>query len=145
MTRRTTVGSLVVTGALLAGLVTTQGRGQERRPELAPWAATMLGAVNGLAAALSAADKVELQARCSPELWARLAPSFAEPRARGSLGHFERTDNGWLAKPGVAVCFVLCRQPDGVEDVLMVTMRQQGDTWKACGGLGSVTPANPLR
>jgi len=134
------VGSLI---ALTLGLAWSQ---------VAPPAKadTSLQAMQQVAAAyaqaLSNADAQALQAVCTPQLWARLQPAFAQGApAAGSLGVYEPGQAaGALAKPGYYVVYLLCRHPDGVEDVVLCTLKEVGGDWKVCGGPTGATPAQPF-
>lgn len=40
---------------------------------------------------------------------------------------------------------MVCRHPDGVEDIVLLTFKQVNGGWKACGGPTGATRGNPLQ
>lgn len=94
-------------------------------------------------AALTAADAAGVRGTVTDELWSRLAPSFAQGPAAGSFGSYQVLGAG-LASPNLGKAYLSCRQPDGVEDVVIVTLRHTVQGWKVCGGPVGCTKGNPL-
>ncbi|HBP21898.1 MAG TPA: hypothetical protein DEA08_29455 [Planctomycetes bacterium] len=95
---------------------------------------------------LTAADSTKTQAVCTTQLWARCAPAFNGSPAAGSLGTFRVAQVGYEVNvQGYATALLLCRHPDGVEDVVRITVKKEGNAWKVCGGPSAATTSTPLR
>lgn len=130
------LASLVLVAAALSGGPT---RAQDSLLDQLP-----RQAVCAFADGLNRADGQAVQAVVTPQLWARLQPSF-QGATPGTLGTYKFLD-GTLLAPGAshAMVTVLCTHADGVEDIVTVTVRKDGAAWKVCGGPGGAT-TTPLR
>ena len=76
---------------------------------------------------LSAVNAGQVQAVCTPELWARYAPRFQGSPTAGSLGTFQLLNStSHLNRNDYASLLLLCRHPDGVEDAVRITLKRVG-------------------
>ncbi len=81
------------------------------------------------------------RAECSDALWARIAPDVSGD----GLGTFTVLPQSvGMLREGLAAGRMVWTHPDGVQDLLDVTLSANGDTWKVSGGLGGATSARPL-
>lgn len=101
---------------------------------MAPWAPPMLDAAGRFAAAWSSSSGASVQAMCTPPLWNRLAARFAGAPAPGALGRMEVVRSCDLVKPDVGRVHLLCVHPDGVQDVVTITLVNVAGQWRIAGG-----------
>ena len=102
-------------------------------------------AAQAFASGLCAADGAAVQAVVTPELWARLQPSFGNAQP-GSFGHMQIIHaHQMINMSGYTVVSMLWRHPDGVEDVVLLTLKDVGGSWRVCGGPTNRTAATPLQ
>ena len=128
---------------VLALLVTAERVAAQEK--LAPGYKEIFQASETYCEGLTQADKAKVQTITTPELWSRLAPSFSSSPAPKSFGEFESLVSGQMVKTDYAQVHVHCRHPDGVEDVLTLTLKKVGGQWRVCGGPTAVSPTNPLK
>ncbi|MGE0711195.1 MAG: hypothetical protein AB7T09_24665 [Planctomycetota bacterium] len=102
--------------------------------------------VNQFAQALNQADKSALQALCTAAYWNRLRVPFDQTPSPGpgAFGAWQKTGAG-IVTADRGGGFLLCVQPDGVEDLTSITLRLENGAWKVCGGPLARTGASPLR
>jgi hypothetical protein len=142
--KRTTLGlALVLLVALVVAPAAVVPFGSTA---LAAPQSTPAEALEQLCTALSQANPTLAAQVTTPELYARLKPEL-EAATPGSLGTFCFAPNGYsLPRGNYATACVLRHQRDGVEDLVFVTLRMNGNgTWVVCGGPTTGTPASPLR
>lgn len=85
-----------------------------------------------------------VQAVVTPPLWGRLAPAFSGV-SPGAFGSLEVTQVGLSAnRSDFTSIQVLWHQPDGVEDLVTVTLKQVGSEWRV-SGISGRTAASPLQ
>ncbi len=97
---------------------------------------------------LNDANKTLVQANCTPALWTRLSPSFsATPTpTQGAFGAFTVIGGTQVSSGSTyAIGHVVCTHPDGVVDVVTITLTKINGSWKVAGGPTSVTKGNPLQ
>lgn len=97
---------------------------------------------------LNDANGTLVQANCTPALWSRLAPSFGATPAptQGAFGAFTVLGGTQVSSGSTyAIGHVVCTHPDGVVDVVTITLQKINGSWKVAGGPTSVTKGNPLQ
>lgn len=92
--------------------------------------------------ALNRGDAAGVRAECASGLWTRLEPDL---QGQAPPGRFEVV-GGTIGRvrADLGRGYLLWTHPDGVQDLLDVTVIQSGDCWKVSGGFGGATPARPL-
>lgn len=93
------------------------------------------------AEALSSCDAQRIERLCGQQLWNRMKSSVP---AEGQGCRYESLGAVELSKPRYAMAYLLCQSPDGVEDVVTITMKMDGNAWRVVGGPSGRTSATPL-
>ena len=106
---------------------------------------SLMTTAEAYASAVNAGNGAAVQGLVTPELWSRLAPAFASNPAPGSLCTLTVGSAAPLGAQGYGAVYLVCRHPDGVEDIVMLTFKQANGSWKVCGGPTGATKGNPLQ
>ena len=107
--------------------------------------AGLMSTAEAYAAAVNASNGPAVQGLVTPELWARIAPTFASNPPPGSLCALTVGQAAPLGAANYGAVYMVCRHPDGVEDIVLLTFKQVNGGWKACGGPTGATRGNPLQ
>lgn len=101
----------------------------------------MSGTVREFAVGFSEGNAARVEAVASEALWRRLRPRFVDAQP-GSFGRVEVVQVGQsINRLDYTTALLLWVHPDGVEDVVTVTLKLTGDAWKVCGGPCGASPA----
>lgn len=105
--------------------------------EFASWFPPVKEVSRRYADALTRRDASACQAVTTTQLWSRLGPRLASGT---NFGTVEALDSGNQVRQGLAYMHLLCTHPDGVSDVVTITLVQVGSEWKVAGGPCGATP-----
>lgn len=118
---------------VIAGVIVALGHFAQGQGEPA-WVTGSKQALTTYAQGLSQADTNALQACTTNQFWTRIKTPAGKLKA-GQLGSFSFL-GGRLYNATYAQGLLLRKHPDGVEDVVELTLKPVGGKWKICGGFG---------
>lgn len=91
----------------------------------------------GYCEALSQADAAGAEAVTTSAFWGRISPAFDGGPAPGAFGTITTQgleQHGRSLRAGYVEVTALCAYPDGVEELVEITLKDVGGEWRVAGG-----------